>query len=54
MADMLLLMLESAQNLLLGMTMDPRIPQDTRDVMLSKANEIGAVLAQALDEEKTE
>ena len=37
-------MLESTESLLLGMSMDPRIPAETRDVMRRRAAEISQLL----------
>lgn len=37
--------LENTSNLLLGMTMDPRIPADTKECLRTKSKEIDAVVA---------
>lgn len=43
--------LERQSNMLLGMTMDPRIPQDTKECLGNSSREIDAVVAKLNDSE---
>jgi hypothetical protein len=44
-------LLESTANMMRGMCMDPRIPQDTKEAMRSRVRKLDAATEAALDDE---